>query len=255
LLRFPAADLGASGTKTPDRKIDPQLSGCSPAHTSLAFDPSGALWTTVLCSDQILRISPETLGTSTEYTPAPEDFATGTHDPRGIAFDAAGNMWISDATSIHLFPAASLAPGQPHAPSFKIDAKMENDAELPPDALAFDKDGNLWVTSFGGNVVYKLTPADLAPAGSSKSVVPSVQITISVGALLESLAFDESGGLWLTYSQGKVARVAPEQLGTSTGAGDPTIPTTIVTSADIGYAGGLAFFPAPAALPLYGRAP
>jgi sugar lactone lactonase YvrE len=253
LLRFAAGDLGASGVKTPDRRLAPDLGGCGPAAGALAFAPSGALWVTVSCLDKVLRVAPETLALSKEYAPAAEDFATGTQAPRGVAFDASGNMWISDDTSIHLYPAASLAVGQPHTPTFALKAKAANDAELPPDALAFDKDGNLWVTSFGGNVIYKLTPADLAVAGATKDVIPSVQITVSVGALLESLAFDESGGLWFTYSQGKVARLAPTQLGTSTGPGDPTIPQTIVTSADIGYAVGTAFFPAAAALPLYSR--
>lgn len=254
LSRYPAASFAASGEKTPDRKIAPVLPGCVPQLTALAFEPSGALWINVLCADRLLRVAPETLSASNEYTPAETDFALGTHGPRGIAFDAAGNMWVADATSLHLYPAASLAAGQAHVSTFKIDVKTAGDAELPPDALAFDKDGNLWVTSFGGNKVSKLTPADLLPVGSAKSVVPSVTMTISVGALLESLAFDESGGLWLTYSQGKVARLAPSQLGTSTNAGDPTIPETVVTSADIGYAGGLAFFPAPAGLPIFSRA-
>ncbi|MDF2694131.1 MAG: repeat containing protein [Labilithrix sp.] len=253
LLRFAAGDLGASGEKTPDRKIDPQLSGCGPALTSIAFDPSGTLWATVLCSDQVLGIAPENLSASKSFTPAAEDFATGVKAPHQLAFDKDGNMWVSDETSLRRYPAASLAAGQAHVSDFEIKAKAENDAELPPDALAFDKDGNLWVSNFGGNVLFKLTPADLTPAGASKEVVPSVALTIGVDALIESLAFDESGGLWTTFSQGKVARIAPAQLGTSTTPGAPTEPETVVTSADIGYAVGTAFFPAPAGLPLYGR--
>jgi sugar lactone lactonase YvrE len=253
LARFAAATLGAAGDKTPDITLEPKLTGCLPGLSALAFDPSGALWATVLCSDQTLRISPETLSASGEYTPAAGDFATGVEEPHAIAFDKDGNMWVSGKDSIHRYPAASLAPDQPHVPDFAISAKAENEAPLPPDALAFDKDGNLWVTNFGGNIVYKLTPAELTPAGATKELVPSIQITVSVGALLESLAFDESGGLWLTYSQGKIARLAPTQLGTSTGAGEPTIPETILTSSDIGSAGALAFFPAPATLPLYSR--
>lgn len=253
LLRFPAAGLGASGEKTPDRKIDPKLSGCSPAVSSIAFDPSGALWATVQCSDQILRLSPDTLSASKEYTPAASDFATGSNAPRNLAFDKSGNMWVSDETSLRRYSAASLGAAQAHVPDFELKAKAQNDAPLPPDALAFDKDGNLWVTSFGGNVIYKLTSADLAASGPTKEIVPSVSIAISVGALLESLAFDESGGLWLTFTQGKIARLAPTQLGMSSDPGAPTIPETIITSADIGSAGGMAFFPAPAALPIYSR--
>ncbi|MBX3206814.1 MAG: SMP-30/gluconolactonase/LRE family protein [Labilithrix sp.] len=253
ILRFAAADLGASGDKTADRKIVPKLSGCLPGPGAIAFAPDGALWATVPCENQLLRLSPDTLSASKQYTPVADDLATGSTGPRAVAFDKDGNMWVSDDTSLRRYAAASLAPGQAHVPDFEIKAKAENDNPLPPDALAFDKDGNLWTTSFGGNVIYKVTPAELTPDGASREILPSVAITVSVGALLESIAFDESGGLWLTYSQGKIARLAPDQLSTSTTGGDPTIPTTIVTSADIGYAGGMAFFPAPAALPLYSR--
>ncbi|MBX3210670.1 MAG: SMP-30/gluconolactonase/LRE family protein [Labilithrix sp.] len=253
ILRFAAADLGGSGDKTADRKIVPRLSGCMPGPAALAFAPDGALWATVPCANQVLRISPETLRGSKDYTPVDDDLATGSTGPRAVAFDEDGNMWISDDTSLRRYAAASLAPGQPHVPDYEIKAKAENDNPLPPDALAFDKDGNLWTTSFGANVIYKVTPAELTPDGASREILPSVAITVSVGALLESIAFDESGGLWLTYSQGKIARLAPDQLVTSTTGGDPTIPSTIVTSADIGYAGGMAFFPAAAALPLYSR--
>lgn len=254
LSRYAAADLGASGNKTADLMLMPELTGCSPGLTALAFEPSGALWAADLCGDRLIRFGADSLGASSVFTIDPDDIAMGTIvAPRGIAFDPSGNMWVSDATSLHRYPAASLAPGQAHEPTFKLNVKAENDADLPPDALAFDADGNLWSTSFGGNIIYKLTPADLTPAGTSKDVVPSVQIAVTVGALPESLAFDESGGLWLTYSQGKLARLAPSQLGTSTTAGDSTIPETILASANIGYPSGMAFYPAAAALPLYSR--
>jgi sugar lactone lactonase YvrE len=254
LSRYASADLGASGKKTADRMLMPELSGCSPGLTALAFEPSGALWVADLCGDRLIRFAADSLGASSAFTLNADDIAMGTIEaPRGIAFDASGNMWVSDATSLHRYPAASLAPGQAHEPTFALNVNTEKGAALPPDALAFDSDGNLWATSFGGNIIYKLTPADLTPAGTSKDVVPSVQIAVTVGALLESLAFDESGGLWLTYSQGKLARLAPTQLGTSTNAGDPTIPETILASANIGYPSAMAFYPTAAGLPLYSR--
>jgi sugar lactone lactonase YvrE len=243
VLRYAAADLGASGQKTPDRKIDVKLSGCSPSVNSLAFDSNGALWATLPCENKVLRLTPETISSSREYTPVDGDYATGATGPRHLAFDKDGNMWVSDDTTVRRF-----APNARTA-DIILSPKAANSAVLAPDALAFDKDGNLWVTDFGGGSVYKLAPADLA--GPTKDVVPSVIITIDVLALLESIAFDESGGLWLTYSQGKLARLAPEKLGASTSPGTPATPTTIITSADIGSAGYLAFFPAPAALPLY----
>jgi len=253
LVRWGAADLGASGTKTPDRLIDMDIA-CLPRLSAIAFDPSGSLWATSSCADQVLRLSPGSLAASGKVTPAADDIFTGTDAPHGIAFDAAGNMWVSDVTSLHLFPAARLAPGQPHSPALTIHPKQENTAILEPGPLAFDKDGNLWAMNFGGNILFKLTPADLAAgASANKDVVPTIQITVDVGALLEGIAIDEGGGIWLTYSQGKMARLAPGQLGTSSGAGSPTIPSTIITSADIGSTAALAFFPAAANLPIYAK--
>jgi hypothetical protein len=253
LLRFPASSLGATGEKTPDRKINPDFGGCGPALKNIAFDPSGALWGTVDCANKVVRLAPETLAASSDYTPSEADYATGVTAPQSLAFDKDGNMWVSDSTSLRRYPAASLAIGQAHIPDFELKPKAENENPLTPDLLAFDKDGNLWATSFGGNAVYKLTPADLTPSVATKELIPSVILTVSVGALLEGLAIDESGGLWITFSQGKLARIAPEQLGTSTTPGAPTEPATVVTSADIGYAVGLAFYPSPAGLPLYAR--
>jgi sugar lactone lactonase YvrE len=253
LVRFPAASLAISGEKAADRKITPKLSDCAPALNAIALDRSGALFATVLCSNQILRIDPTVLGASAEYTPSADDFMTGTSAPRQLAFDKDGNLWVSGDDGVHRYPSASLARGASHAPDLAVVTKTESSGNLPADALAFDKDGNLWATSFGGNVVFKLTPADLTPTAATKDVVPSVQIKIQVTALLESLAFDESDGVWLTYAQGEVARLAPAQLATSSSPGTPTVPQTIVTSAEIGSAGGQAFFPAPAALPLVSR--
>lgn len=252
ILRFPAEGLGASGEKMPDRRITPKLTGCSPGLGAIAFDPSGALWATVSCSDQVVRLSPETLAQSADYTPAPADIAKDTKAPRQIAFDKDGNMWVSDETSLRRYPAEKLAEPNPTS-DFELKAKAENDAALPPDALAFDREGNLWVTSFGANALYKLTPVNLVPTTATAEVVPSVVVTVGVTAILDSIAFDEGGGLWLTYGQGKIARLAPEQLATSSGPGAPTQPSTVTTSADLGYAGGLALFPAPAALPIYAR--
>ncbi|CAN5830488.1 hypothetical protein BH11MYX4_BH11MYX4_40230 [soil metagenome] len=63
------------------------------------------------------------------------------------------------------------------------------------------------------------------------------------------MAFDEAGGLWFAYSAGKIARLAPTQLTASANA----TPSTILTSATVGSAGSVAFYPAPAALPIFGK--
>ena len=54
---------------------------------------------------------------------------------------------------------------------------------------------------------------------------------------------------------GKVARLDASQLTTSSGAGMPTAPTTVLTSTDIGSASNIAFYPAPAGLGLAASLP
>ncbi len=253
IARFAAGDLGASGDKTPDRKIAYGPS-CSPGYTDLAFDPTGNLWITSACAKEVVRLTPAQLAAT---TPVSADVKVGGLDsPAGLAFDAAGNMWVADQDKKRVlrFDAARLTASSTAAADLVIDPRAPGGGDLAPSSLAFDKDGNLWATSFGGNVIYKLTPSELSAKGE-QTVTPSVQITASVTALLEGIAFDEGGGLWLTYENGKVARLAPAQLGTSSGPGAPTVPTTIVSSANIGSAVGLAFYPAPAALPLYAKLP
>ena len=123
-----------------------------------------------------------------------------------------------------------------------------------PSGLAFDASGNLWVAYFAAGIIAKLTPAEIALAGDKTggaAITPSVQLKISAGANLEEIAFDESGGLWFTYATSQVARFAPAQLAAS---GELT-PAAVVTATVVGSTKGLAFFPAPAALPLYSALP
>lgn len=257
IARFAAASLGVSGPKVADRTIDVDVGGCAPGITSMSFDKDGALWVTSSCANKVVKLTNQQLTMS--GMPAPGVVLSGTTDPQGIAFDAAGNLWITDSTAgtILRYDAARLTASTASAASLAITAHVtatSGAAQLIPSYLAFDAMGALWAIDFGMNVIYKLVPSQLGGAGA-RDAVPSVQMTIDVAALLESMAFDEGGGLWLTFSQGKVARVDPSQLTQSTGAGSPTVPQMVITSADIGSAVALAFYPSPAALPLYSSVP
>lgn len=123
-----------------------------------------------------------------------------------------------------------------------------------PSWIAFDENGDLWSNDFGANAVFRIPASDLAGTGDA-TISPPVSITIGVTGLLESMAFDESGGLWMAGSQGKLIRLAQDQLDESSGPGNPTTPATVITSADVGYAQGFALSPAPAALPLFHALP
>ncbi len=253
LIRYPASALGASGAKTADREINLSGLSCLPGAADLAFDAAGNLWVSVPCANKVVRIASAQLGASGTVAPAIE--ITGLASPEGIAFDASGNLYVADGT-LKRYDASRLSASSAAAPDLEITAQSPGPsiAALGANHLAFDASGNLWVSDFGHNVIYRLTSANRSGTGAV-TITPTIQISPSVQALLEGLAFDESGGLWFAYTIGKFARLAPTQLLSSSTAGSPTTPATIIASADVGSAAFVALYPAPAALPMYHRLP
>ena len=250
LRRLPADSMGTSGPKTADRTLDLKI-GCAPPTTGLAFDKNVNLWISSTCSHKVLRITSAQLAVSGDAVPAVS--VTTPKSALGIAFDKSGNLWVADPDDGHLFryDASSLAAST-STPSLTMSIKTSASGDYKPNWLAFDAAGNLWSNDFGGNVIFKLTPADQGGT-ATKIVTPGVELTLEVGALLEGMAFDEGGGLWTAYTAGRFARIAPAQLGATASVAAGTL--TLIHSADVGYVGNLAFYPAPAALPLYDALP
>lgn len=246
LGRYPAASLAASGDAAPDRQINIVGSGCGPAAHHLAFDPAGNLWVSILCEDKVVRLTPSELGADGDVTPSVA--LSNVEGPRGLAFDAAGNLWVA-AETVRRFDAARLGASS-DAPADAILTMEGPSGPEPSEYLAFDANGDLW--SVGGSEVNLIHVAKSALGGTGASTPAAVaSLSVGVGALPQTIAFDESGGLWISTGAGKIARLAPAQLGTSTTYAAPTVPERVFTSTDIGSAGDIAIFPAPAALPLF----
>lgn len=257
LQRFPAARFAASGAVDPDVEVNLSAAGCVPLVAGLAFDAAGNLYLSSPCKDAVLRIDAAGLAASGSVTPS---LTISVADPQGIAFDRAGNLWVAARMDSRAwrYDAAQLSAGSVAAPAFKLGSfatSVPMDTSLlTPSWLAFDARGDLWGNDFGGNRFFRLGAPTLRGTGST-DVQPQVRITIGVLALLEGFAFDGEGGLWSAGSAGRLIRLAPDQLDLSTTSAMPTTPRTVLTSADIGSAVNVAFYPAPAGLPLFHAIP
>jgi ligand-binding sensor domain-containing protein len=248
-MRFAAGDLQGSGARVPDRVVQ-SVSGCSrPGFSDLAFDKNGALWVASLCDGTLAKIDVGQLGGPSENV-TPSVVVTLPETAWRIAFDFDGNAWLSMAKSIVRYDASQLAASTREAPALKVDM------DFSPGPLAFDASGNLWAKQLAANFV-RHVPTQRGSTGVRK-LEPSVVVGIGLAALQETMAFDNSGGLWIAYAGGVVARLAPAQLRNNQrdpDSGDWPAPELVFTHPNRGADGALAFFPAPRNLPLYASIP
>jgi len=248
LVRVPATHLAASGGNDFDREIDIPEIECLPALKAMAFDGDGDLWLGA-CGGTILRIPAASLARSGEARSS--TVISGLDDSADLAFDADGNLWVATGGTILRYDAARLTASTTAAPDLTLTARdAEDSRDIGATALAFDAHGNLWGFDFGGNFVFELPEADLAWRGE-KTAVSEVSFVLGVLSLLDRGAFDEGGGLWVSYASDQLARLSPAQLTASRGTGDPVTPDRIVTSSELESELRIALFPAPEALPLY----
>ena len=250
LVRFDAILLGDSAEVQPSLGVDvPQIT-CLPALRAMAFDPDGNLWLST-CDEQVMRLEPDQLNGEAETDVVISSFTAN----QGLAFDSAGNLWVADDGLITRYDAGRLdaADAEPADLILSVSDAPETRL-LAADMLAFDQAGNLWATDFVSNFVFMVGAANLEGTGVV-DVAADVSVAIGVTALLEGLAFDESNALWIILDSERFGMLSAEQLGESSGSGAPTEPAVIIQSSSITNAGGLAFFPAPAGLPLYHALP
>jgi hypothetical protein len=257
VLRFPAASLGESGAPEPDVSFDVPEIKCLPATKTLALDGSGNLWLSV-CDGEVLKIAAADL-TGVGGMKSAEVAIAGLDDNQGMAFDKDGNLWVGTAVGVARFDAARLGESTADAPDALLAVK-DDVGDLRAWFLAFDKTGNLWGSDFNANAVFELAAADLDATGESE-VQAKVSVTLDVLALLDQIAFDDGGGLWVglqldnALEAGGIGRLSPAQLGVSAGPGMPVKPATIVNSKSIGAGLPVAFFPAAQGLPLFHALP
>ena len=172
LARFDREQLAAGGAVAPAVVL---TIGGRP--TGLAFDASGALWVSDHAAVTIAKFSAAQLEASGVATPEVVLQATDHSfaNPCGLAFDAAGNLWIANAgnASISVFSPGQLAASAAVVPARSITAAGTTLGV--PAGLAFDAAGNLWVLG-AESVLTRFAPASLAGDGEQP---PSARLTIA----------------------------------------------------------------------------
>ncbi|PTL80360.1 hypothetical protein DAT35_30325 [Vitiosangium sp. GDMCC 1.1324] len=232
----------------------PEISPSSPVcvregkttEATVAFFPipsSGKLWTSNGSGGTapLLGFAADLLGAS--GNPAATVAAT-TGGSEGSAFDHDGNLWVVGGTTadppVLRIPASSLgASGKKTADVTLTGGPLEGGFPRAR-ALAFDPNGNLWVTVGFNDKIVRYTPDQLATSGSP---TPAVELTSLKGP--SGLAFDSAGNLWVAFTgDDRVARYNASRLTTSSNASPDLVlqaetPPPVI--GDLSAPSGLAF--------------
>lgn len=197
----------------------------------LAVDGSGNVYVADSGNHTIRRITPA--GVVTTF--AGDAGVSGSNDgtgtaarfasPSGLAFDAAGNLFVSDygnSTVRRITPAGAVTTFAGLAGQFAyVDATGTEARFNYPDGLAVDPDGNLFVADSNNNLVRRVTPAGAVTtfagipqsAGSEDGGFGVARFNSPVG-----LAFDGSRNLYVTdRGNSTIRRISSDGLVTTVG--------------------------------------
>jgi hypothetical protein len=227
----------AGGNIAPSPIVTSNASNSVNEPYNLVPDAAGDLWaanwgdgTQALSS--VVKFSAAQLQAGGTPTPVTMLTSTSVVGPVGVAFDGAGNMWVSNYSvdTLVKFTAAQVAAGGNQTPVLSISGA--NTALHGPETCNFASNGDLWVTNSATNTVIAFTPAQLAAGGN---VTPAITISATGGSLHYPFAtlFDPSGNLWVSNSDANtVVMYAPAQLAAG-GALAPTITLSSTASGSI----------------------
>jgi sugar lactone lactonase YvrE len=226
----------------------------------LAFDSSGNLWVSDPGGDRVLQFSPPFTSNekasivigqpnfiSSGYSAAT---AASLNNPRGIAIDSSGNLWVADfgfnrvlkyAPPFSNNESASVVLGQRNSTgNFTSTTRwgLNN-----PNGITFDSSGSLWVADAGNNRVLRFdSPFSVGENASvvlgQRSYTSSYSSSLANQSNLNTpygVAFDSGGNLWVadrinnrvleftpSFSNGKNATVVLGQSGFQSSAAATT---------------------------------
>jgi sugar lactone lactonase YvrE len=245
LLVFDQGELAASGSPAPAVIV---RAAAFDGPNQLAFDDAGDLYILNRDADQILEYTDaqvrQMLAGGGTVTTAPAHTYTGTVliDPVAMAFDDKGNLWtvVDDSAvapgdvQLVRYDAPSLGNGGTLTPALRIRGTTGSEL-IGYTGLAFDAGGDLWVVGGG---TYRYAQSALLGTGTKTSVARTVISGSAMGGgpAADADAIDAAGNVWVSGSQGRLDRYL---LASS------AVQTSWLTSPDLTYPMGVAFYPSP----------
>jgi sugar lactone lactonase YvrE len=206
----------------------------------VAFDKSKNIWVTTHTT-AVVEFSPselKKLGSNSAPVPATTIISPMFGFLGGCSFDAGGNLWIADIDDdgVHELSKQQLKAGNNSSitPAVTITSLATLDE---PDFLAFDRSGNLWISSHTNSEIVEFEVSQL---GSSGDKMPAIVLSDNSGSIdvPAQIAFDHDGNLWVANLNSiSVVMFAKSALAAS---GNPTPAVTLNGSAFTGP-WGLAF--------------
>ena len=191
-----------------------------------AFDSSGNLWVADATNNRVIEYKAPfssgeaasiVLGQSLFTTNAAATTATGESNPRALAFDSSGNLWVDDSSNNRVIEykapfsngeAASIVLGQS---LFTTNAAATTaTGESTPLGIAFDSSGNLWLADLSNNRVIEYT-APFSSDEAASMVIGQSLFTTNAAATTQTglngpggVAFDSSHNLWVTEGGNRI---------------------------------------------------
>lgn len=238
LLRYAAADVGASGTPEPTTALP-----TGALHVAgVRIAPDGSLWATMQDTIRGWRADTLTAGGSpvsdvTITSPALAPY------PNELVFDDEGGLWTVGSDSVLRFAPDQLVVGGALVPEVVI--ASDGTSLKNPKGLAFDANGDLWVSTLGSSRVEKFRRQDLVASGSPAPVVT----LLPPGVMKMRVRFDAADNLWVStvfnpgwQTAGYIAMIAPQHR-VASGQAVATVELSELGSFDVG--GAMAFHPLP----------
>lgn len=238
MLGFASAVAGITGAPAATIAADTNGSG------GFTFDRNGNLWVVGgTVSDAPLARYPAsafaTGGAKTaDITIGTAAFSAGIPGAKAMAFDQAGNLWVTTgaAAKIVKIAAAQLLTSGTVVPAVELSA-------LPGlDSLAFDAAGNLWIGYEEGVGYIAAASLSASRVGVDYTLKAESALPVVIGFGTPSgLAFDAAGNLWGAFGTSLV-KLTPADRAITPGTKEKTVtPSVVLGGSVLGLPEGIAF--------------